>query len=157
VKILAIDPATICGVADSNGLRRIWNLNAMAPPGHEGARHLALARKLREVLIDGHYDLLVVEKAAFGAIGQLKTAAFHSSLAGVIVCVAAELQVPVWWANPSEIKKFATGFGNAKKEDMITAAKRAGELIRDDNVADAYWVLKWAEKEVRIKKLCKTK
>lgn len=151
MRILAIDPATVCGWADSNGQRGIWNLEILVPKTHEGYRHVALQRTLLAKTESVKYDLIAIERAAFGAMNQRRTAAFHSSLAGIITLVAALKQIPLLWANPSEVKKFATGMGNAKKQAMIDAAKRAGENIIDDNVADAYWVLKWAEKEVRIR------
>lgn len=47
-------------------------------------------------------------------------------------------------ANPSQVKKFWTGSGKAKKEDMMAAARRCGFKIRDDNEADAVAIWHWA-------------
>ena len=44
------------------------------------------------------------------------------------------------------LKKFATGRGNAKKPEMIAAARqRFGYPVADDNEDDALWLLAYAE------------
>lgn len=43
----------------------------------------------------------------------------------------------------TEIKKFATGNGAAKKPQMIAAAQNYGCRTTDDNVADAFHVARW--------------
>lgn len=151
--ILAIDPATKTGVADTYGLRLLWNLDSLAAHTHQGHRHLALARVLREQLKAKPYNSVAIEEASYGAAGQMRTMSFHNSLMGVILLVCAEQAVPVLMAKPTELKKFATGKGNAKKEDMVRAAKTAGERIIDDNIADAYWVMQWARNKLKIERM----
>lgn len=49
----------------------------------------------------------------------------------------------------SELKKFATGKGNAPKERMLELAIETwGAHIIDDNEADARWLLYYAQKEI---------
>jgi Holliday junction resolvasome RuvABC endonuclease subunit len=47
---------------------------------------------------------------------------------------------------PATVKKHATGKGNAKKFEMVRAAREKwpGQHINDDNQADALHVLDWA-------------
>ncbi len=45
---------------------------------------------------------------------------------------------------PASLKKFATGFANAEKVDMIDAARAAGARPQDDNQADAYFLARVA-------------
>lgn len=45
--------------------------------------------------------------------------------------------------NPSQLKKYWTGSGKAKKPDMIAAARRRGWDVRDDNAADAAAAWAW--------------
>lgn len=56
-------------------------------------------------------------------------------------------------ATPSEIKKFASGAGNAKKEVMIELFK-AGHpdfyLPKLDDIADAYWMAKFAKENTQL-------
>lgn len=47
-------------------------------------------------------------------------------------------------AGVKQIKKFATGNGNATKQDMIDAAVQAGFDVQDDNQADAIHLLRYA-------------
>ena len=52
--------------------------------------------------------------------------------------------VPVVMLSPGEVKKFATGKGNADKAAMIAAARARGFSPADDNEADAIAILHWA-------------
>lgn len=52
-------------------------------------------------------------------------------------------------ATPSEIKKFTTGSGNCKKEQMVELFKITHtnfELPKLDDISDAYWMAKYAYK-----------
>ncbi len=67
-----------------------------------------------------------------------------------VSALCEELDIPHTGVPVGTIKKFATGKGNANKEEMII---RAGELfpdqeIVDDNQADALCILQYAIKEV---------
>lgn len=46
---------------------------------------------------------------------------------------------------PGEIKKWATGHGNADKEPMIEAARLTGYVGDNDHEADAWMLLRYAE------------
>ena len=46
------------------------------------------------------------------------------------------------------LKKFATGSGRANKEDMIQACNdKLSKSVKDDNEADALWLLEYAKEE----------
>ena len=63
-----------------------------------------------------------------------KLAEFH----GVMQELCATLDVPILYFNQRELKKWATGSGNAKKEDMIEACRNRWHIEPlDDNNADA--------------------
>lgn len=66
-----------------------------------------------------------------------------NGLACVAEMVCEKAGVRVYAANPSKLKKFWTGRGNAKKPDMIDACKRYGWHPRDDNAADAIALWAW--------------
>ena len=52
--------------------------------------------------------------------------------------------VPYEGVPVATIKKFATGKGNAGKEEVIAAVRRIGHAPADDNEADALALLEWA-------------
>tara|TARA_R100000951_G_scaffold1557_3_gene3262 strand:- start:506 stop:883 length:378 start_codon:yes stop_codon:yes gene_type:complete len=57
---------------------------------------------------------------------------------------------PATMLTATQLKKFATGKGNAKKEDMIAAVKaKYPQFDGDDNAADAVMIALYALKESR--------
>jgi Holliday junction resolvasome RuvABC endonuclease subunit len=62
----------------------------------------------------------------------------QSELHGVLKLFCEENKIDYRSFSPPEIKKFATGKGNANKDKMIEAARsKHGYLGNDDNTADA--------------------
>lgn len=141
-RILALDPATLTGVAHTSGYRATWRLVA-CDGEHRGLKLVRLRRAILDVATTLGCDLIAYENAAFGAgRRQMTTTAFHCRLAGVIQLAAAELGAAFLELNPTAIKKFATGSGAADKAQMVAAARtQLGVDVADDNQADALWVL----------------
>ena len=83
--------------------------------------------------------LVVIEGPAFG----MNNKATHE-LAGLwwaLVVRLAEQGNQIAVMSPGQLKKFATGNGNAKKPDMRMALyQRAGLDIRSDDEVDAFWL-----------------
>jgi Holliday junction resolvasome RuvABC endonuclease subunit len=69
-------------------------------------------------------------------------------LQSVIVTFCEERKIEYRGYSPSEIKKFATGKGNANKEQMVHAAQGYGAIIEDDNHADALHLLHLAIRDL---------
>lgn len=150
--VLGIDPATNTGVADTFGERVIWNLTALSDVTytHPGLPYKAFGDRLNKQLTDRKYDIIAYEKAAFGAIGQGQTSAFHSRIEGILLAIAAVYRVPVLGIEPSKLKKFATGYGRATKEQMVKAAQTDGEKIEESDIADAYWCMQFARRSAEV-------
>lgn len=143
-RILALDPANCTGFAHSNGDRGVWNLVA-AKGEHQGDRLNRLADYIRGAYDSLGFDLIAFEDASFGSPNP-NVQAMHNELAGIIKAVAAQCDVDARGVKPSQIKSFATGNGRAKKHEMIRAAKvKLGIDTTNDNVADALWILAFAE------------
>lgn len=53
-------------------------------------------------------------------------------------------QIPYQGVPVGTIKKFATGKGNASKDEVIAAMRAKGHPVADDNEADALALLDWA-------------
>jgi Holliday junction resolvasome RuvABC endonuclease subunit len=69
-------------------------------------------------------------------------------LAGILEAVAMKHGFTAMDCGVRELKKWATGNGNACKADMIAAAKRMGYTGDNEHEADSFCLLKWAEENV---------
>jgi hypothetical protein len=137
VNILALDPATNCGWAHSNGQCGVWVLNG----------HTLVELRSRILLVSETMgiDQIAFEDAAFGS-RFVSTKQFHNELRGVIRLTAQSLNVPIVTYMPATIKKFATGNGRADKRQMIRAAETHFGLRNiTSDVADARFVLEMAK------------
>lgn len=146
LRILALDPATNCGAAHTSGYRATWHLQA-SDGEHRGLRLVRLRQAIHDVARTLGVDLIAFENACLGAgKRQMSVTVFHGQVQGAILMAAAELGVAVLPCNPTAIKRFATGAGNADKAQMIAAARtQLGVETTDDNIADACWVLEFAK------------
>ncbi len=143
MKTLAIDPASKCGYAWSDGtivLSGVWLV------GNDHDHCL----RLRSFLLDAHHawgiELMAAENSSFGNAKNRATQAKHNERLGVLRLVAAELGVRLVLYVPSTIKLQTTGSGRADKAQMIAAVRtRFGVVTTDDNVADAIAILKMVQ------------
>lgn len=144
--ILALDLATALG----------WAVN---PPHEEpdfgteflpstgknvGAFIAAYDRWLRGTIEIQKPALVIYEQPSLFAKSTPDTVIKLNGLATHTEWLCHRKDIPVRSANPSQLKKFFTGSGKAKKPDMVAAARRRGWLVRDDNQADACAVRAWA-------------
>jgi Holliday junction resolvasome RuvABC endonuclease subunit len=147
LKILALDPATRCGWAHSDGPCGTWDLSVKREES-SGMRLIRLRMKLEELLKSHSVDLVAYEAPA--AMQSMQAAKVVYELVG---------QIKVWCHDhgfqfvsymPPQLKKFATGKGNAKKEAMVDAfesiVKRPVEDSEHDMV-DAWWLLRLVQSE----------
>lgn len=83
-------------------------------------------------------DLVALEGYAFGRPNQAHPI---GELGGVIRLALYELKMPYAEIPPANVKKYATGKGNATKPDMRMALFQRFEIDeRDDNRVDAFWL-----------------
>jgi Holliday junction resolvasome RuvABC endonuclease subunit len=96
-------------------------------------------------------DVVVFEAARHAAPGMQGALVTHAELQGQIKAWCDAEHVNYRGYSPSEIKKHATGKGNANKDKMLEAAQAkwplAGNFV-DDNHVDALWLLDLATKEL---------
>jgi Holliday junction resolvasome RuvABC endonuclease subunit len=138
LEILALDVATIAGWATKTA-SGTWDLKPKRDES-KGMRLIRLRSKLKEICKMEGINLVVFERTS----GFHKNAIIiQSELHGVMKATLEELGIDYRAYSASEIKKHATGKGNAKKDQMVEAAKkRWPDLdIIDDNHADACWLL----------------
>jgi Holliday junction resolvasome RuvABC endonuclease subunit len=89
-------------------------------------------------------DLVVIEGYAFGAKNQAGVHAI-GELGGIVRVALFEFGVPVVEIPPASLKLFATGKGNAPKDEVLAAAiRQLGYDGHDHNLADALWLHRMA-------------
>lgn len=105
---------------------------------------LARLRSIRAELAYQRQDitLVVLEGPSYGS--QQGSQQGHHERAGLWWLVVERLDqqsIPVAVAPPKSLKKYATGKGNASKEQvLVAAAKRIEGFDGDNNAADAAWL-----------------
>lgn len=142
--IVAMDLGRRLGWAACSHDGRRWGV---AEFSEDRARRLCeLARWLRGNQSPLHGADVVVYETPF-CRGRAATRSMWGA-AGVVEACATEAGCAVLDVAVPTIKKFATGSGRAAKNDMIRAARRLGYRGRDDNEADAYCLLRYAEENL---------
>jgi len=150
--ILAADPATKFGWAHSCGNSGVWDLSIKRDES-AGMRLIRLWGKLEEIENAVGIDILAYEAARFAAQrpGAQGALVVQAEMQGQIKSWCERHGVEYKGYSSTEIKKHATGKGNANKEAMVKAAEArfAGRLI-DHNHADALWLLDLVCKEFGV-------
>jgi VCBS repeat-containing protein len=146
--ILALDIATHCGyfsVHESG----TWNFTE-GKRRNGNKQHLALKDTLTAFIREHGIQRIVAEDVSVNNhfFDMRKLAEFR----GVLLCVCDELDMPEpEFVNPKVLKKYATGNGNASKDDMKQAyTARFNRLPLDDNEADAFWLFQYYVSKYRI-------
>ena len=145
MRILALDPATKCGYAHAED-SGVWDLKS-SPYESTSMRLLKFRAKINQLVLEHGITFIVYEKPGGRHFNGIRS---HANLEGVLLEYCLSHNIDFKGYSASEIKKFATGKGNAKKEDMVEAAtEKYGEVI-DDNHADALHLFHLAVKEYKV-------
>lgn len=154
MKILALDLATKCGFAHSDGPSGVWDLSIRRDESG-GMRLVRLVAKLKEIAESLGIDIVVFEAARHAAPGMQGALVIQAELQGVLKEFCERWGFQYRGYSPPEIKKHATGKGNANKEAMMKAAQAKWPDVRivDDNHADALWLLDLAQRDLGIAKV----
>lgn len=142
MRILAIDPSLTCwGVAV--GTPHETTVGRWGPP-HTGMRRLDAASEKIYSLHGWHLpDLVVLEGYSFASKGRAVVSI--GELGGVIRLALHHIGVAWVEVPPSNLKKWATGKGNAGKEEVLAAAiRRLDYQGHSHDEADALWLLHMA-------------
>lgn len=145
--ILALDQATKTGwafaiIVDKQVRSSASGVENFQPRAHEstGMRLVRFKGWLSDTLENLKPDLVIYESPH---VRHRNAAAVGYAMSGLIETVCTEEGINYTNAQPKEIKRHATGTGNANKEMMVEAAKKRWPLdtIIDNNHADALWIL----------------
>ena len=140
LNILALDVATKTGwrTATASG---VWDFTLKRDES-SGMRLIRFKSKLKEIFELENIGIVSFERTA----GRHKAAIIvQSELHGVLKSFCEENKIQYIAYSAKEIKKHATGNGNASKDAMIKEAERRKRLpVVDDNEADAYLLYDYA-------------
>src|SRR5215203_3262757 len=148
--VLGIDPGTAAlgyGIVESKG-GRIRAVDAgcliTKPDAALPQRLLAIHGLLDELIALHQPDLVAVERLFFSR--NVQTAFAVGQARGVVLLAAAQAEVPVREATPSEVKLAVTGHGRAEKDQvgrMVAVCLGLEAPPRQDDTADALAIAIW--------------
>jgi Holliday junction resolvasome RuvABC endonuclease subunit len=143
MNILALDIATKTGwkTKTTSGT---WDLKPNRRES-EGMRVVRFKSKVKELVGIEGITLIAYERPAGMHKASIMVA---SEMVGVLKDLCIEMNINLACYSAQQIKKFATGKGNAGKPEMIEAAKKLGYSPADDNEADAIHLYHLAQKDV---------
>jgi Holliday junction resolvasome RuvABC endonuclease subunit len=142
-KILALDIATNTGWKTETA-SGVWNLKPNRGES-EGMRVVRFKSKVVELIKLEGITLVSYERPAGMHKASIMVA---SELVGVLKDLCIGLSIDLACYSATEIKKFATGKGNANKEAMINKAIELGYHPQDDNEADAIHLYLLTKKDI---------
>jgi Holliday junction resolvasome RuvABC endonuclease subunit len=143
MNILSLDIATKTGWCTKTA-SGVWDFKPKRGES-EGMRVVRFKSRVREMITMEQINVIAYERPAGIHKASIMVA---SEMIGVLKDLCIELGVEVANYAATEIKKFATGKGNAKKPDMISAAQALGYTPEDDNEADAIHLYRLAIQEL---------
>src|SRR5262245_18331664 len=150
VIVLGIDPGTAAlgwGIVEAKGgrIRAVDSGCLITKPDASLPQRLLAIHGLLDELIALHRpDILAVERLFFSR--NVQTAFAVGQARGVVLLAAAQAEIPVREATPSEIKVAVTGHGRADKEQvgkMVAVALGLREAPKPDDTSDALAVAIW--------------
>lgn len=140
-KIMTFDLAANTGFAKGGpDARPSFGSHAFASTGDNFGRHQANVREwLTQILIVERPALIGYEQPSLFGLTTPATVIKLCSYASTLeeLCLKEHFDIPVRQINPSKLKKFWTGKGNARKEDMIAFARRCGFMVANHDEADS--------------------
>lgn len=145
-RILALDVATHCGWA-VEGISGVWDFSIKRDES-SSYRLIRFRAKLKEICEIEDINLITFERTS----GQHKSSLIvQSEIHSVLKVYCIDNGIEHRAFSAGEIKKHATGKGNAGKPAMIAAAQeKLGYLGKDDNEADALWIYDLTKKSLNL-------
>jgi crossover junction endodeoxyribonuclease RuvC len=141
-QILALDLGTTTGWAIGGGRSITSGFVSFKSGRYEGGgmRYLRFANWLRELRKNiGQIDAVYFEEVRRHV--STDSAHVYGGLLATLTAWCEENAIPYQGMPVATIKKYITGKGNAKKDEVIAAVKNRGHVVEDDNEADAIAIL----------------
>ncbi len=145
MNLIAFDLGTKCGYAARiNGQVNsgVMDLAPASSRKHEGAglRYMRFREKLSVLLSEANAVSVAVFESVRRHLG-VDAAHVYGGLLATLTSECERRNIPYEGIGVQEIKRYATGKGNAGKEEVIAAVRVMGYDPIDDNEADAIALL----------------
>lgn len=136
---IGIDTATrntgVCILSDTSDVGEFF-LVSVPKKLHGGALLSFFHGEISKIMKSRVFSFGAIEDGSFGSAGRI----FQLGMVnGIVQLEWTKHATPYATAAPTQVKKFFTGNGRAKKPDMMARATALhGKDVSDDNMADAY-------------------
>lgn len=141
-------------VPATRGYEEAWRWGCVDLPSHaaNAALHFTAAHRALETLLRGRwYVRLVVIEAPNSRNWAASCVAYGLRAIALLECHRNTIDAVE--VSPAEAKKAATGKGNAKKHEVLAAARaRWGDGVATEDEADALWALAFALENVEVER-----
>lgn len=140
IRVLGLDlAATSSGIASSDGTCR--TIRPHADASDRGRRLNEIVSRidpyLRSACAAGGPVVAVLEGPALHGVGRMG-ALITGEVRGAVKRRLFELGIVHVEVPPTSLKLYATGKGNAGKDEMVAAARAGGAVVANDDEADAF-------------------
>lgn len=150
-EILSLDIATTTGYHTFKGKGGAWCFKE-SKTRNDNKKHKHFRDTLIKFITENNIRMICAEDVLMNKM-RFRATVSLSEMRGVLLEVCDELDLPEpEFLNATTIKMFATGKGNASKDEMIEACKTKWNIIPfDNNEADAIAILYLFCRKFKIK------
>lgn len=157
--LLALDLATTTGWCDAHG-SGAWNFTTNIkkpkdPPKRlgkqtNGKKLMRFETRISAYIEERKPKIIVIEKPFIFHSKKRRPNFIAFEMAGIVKLLCEANGILLFEYHTQHIKQYATGFGQANKEQMVAACKRYNVTPTDDNEADALHLYHLAISDFRL-------
>lgn len=152
-QILSLDCAQHTGFYSCKEYGTVYFPNTDKAPkklGEDYEQHKAFRDWIIGMVRKHGFKMIAAEDVNVGS--QFSALRKLAQFQGILYEVCATLKIPLVVVNVVSLKRFATGKGNANKQEMMEAAKKRWKFDceGDDNLADAMHIFHYITKRYNI-------
>jgi crossover junction endodeoxyribonuclease RuvC len=136
-KVMGLDMSSVTGLSIVDSTKTVLHAEVVTFKKLTGCERInAIAGRILDVHAQFEPDFVVIEDYAVSRFGG--SAIVSISIGSVIRFLMWQDEIPYLEVSPTSLKKFVTGKGNSKKDQMILEVfKRYGYTSKTNDIADA--------------------
>ena len=140
MRVIGLDLANKSGICilDNESGKVLYSDSINLAKGDSQKRLVKLREIVNQAIKTYSPEEMAIEDVFLPAKTSPKTPIALGELRGIAKLCAAENKIPVFFYAPRQVKMAVTGYGNARKEDVVHFIQAEFNLtVKDDNEADA--------------------